>query len=53
MDGIFHLFILHYMEAYTALSVSGLSGRGKGKNKSIPVHNYTQSYEEGIGGVDI
>jgi hypothetical protein len=38
------------MEAYYALSVSGLSG--KGKDKSFPVHNYTQSYE-GIGGVDI
>jgi hypothetical protein len=40
------------MEDYYALSVSGLSGKGKGKDKSFPVHNYTQSYE-GIGGVDI
>ena len=47
---IFHPFILHYMGAYKAPNVSGFSG--KGKVKSIPVHNYTQSYE-GIGGVDI
>jgi hypothetical protein len=40
------------MEAYYALSVSGFPGKGKGKDESIPVHNYAQSYE-GIGGVDI
>jgi len=51
-SGIFHLFILHYMEAYYAHSVYGLTGKGKGKDKSFPVHNYTQSYED-KGGVDI
>ena len=40
------------MEAYYALSLSGLSDKGKGKDIIILVHNYTQSYE-GIGGVDI
>ena len=40
------------MEAYYVLSVSRFSGKGKGKDKSIAVHNYAQSYE-GKGGVDI
>jgi hypothetical protein len=40
------------MEPYYALSVFGFSDKGKGKDKSIPVHNYTPSYE-GKRGVDI
>lgn len=40
------------MEACSDLSVSGFHGKGKGKDKRIPVYNYTASYE-GIGGVNV
>jgi hypothetical protein len=50
-SGIFHLFTLRYMAAYYAPGVSGFSGKGKGKDKSIHVYNYAPSYE-GKGGAD-
>jgi hypothetical protein len=40
------------MEAHYALHVSEFCGKGKGTDESIPVHNYTPSFE-GKGGVDI